>query len=374
MKSLSKRRGNRAESVKRAGRKRKIIDKHRRQLSEVHEESNNVISVEMSPYTTAKKLPERVDSAPTEGTWTSYHDMESNRMYYVNEETGRTTWTPHEAIYNTNETSEGDKKIVYSNGWSRRFNPSTGDAYYEHTETGKTQWHKPEETNFDLYDVGSGADKYYANPLQANNKEYRPRDNSCKAITTKNDGDADDNDMQLWDGKSRRSVNAWNEHACGKYRRCCCRQPIPKSRSKNYSRRRGNNDFFGDFPGICGCCPLWCVWPCCAQRLSIRISSVLCTVFTIISLICWIAMGLQLLSLLKCVQNDTCFNIEQIHVVDITTPKFLINVRRSFFYNLKYVFTTHSLSIYLSIYLSISLSLSISLYLSLCLFDRFMLN
>ena len=60
-----------------------------------------------------------------------------------------------------------------------------------------------------------------------------------------------------------------------------------------------------------------------------RVGGFALLVLLFVMFVCWIAMGVQLMSLLDCVQKDgdaSCFKIAQIHVADMTTAAFRINV------------------------------------------------
>ena len=60
-----------------------------------------------------------------------------------------------------------------------------------------------------------------------------------------------------------------------------------------------------------------------------RVGGFALLVLLFVMFVCWVAMGVQLMSLLECVQKDgdaSCFKIAQIHVADMTTAAFRINV------------------------------------------------
>ena len=246
------------KSVTRAARKKKITDHHKKMSA----------TIELNMVSANKTLPTYVDTAPQDGSvWTSHHDPISQRSYYVNKTTGRTTWTEnisthvpiapsttdgvwkahHDAAsqrtYYANSktgrttwTDHGGHDVVqegtpvpqpqYSNGWCRHRNPATGDPFYEHTVTGKTQWHAPDNTDFQV----RGSDKFMANPMSMG--------------TGPSEGEGEVDDLCQYDGLRRRSDNTWTRDACGRHQRCCC-----------------------SCPGLCGCCPGWCVWPCCARQV-----------------------------------------------------------------------------------------------------------
>ena len=246
------------KSVTRAARKKKITDHHKKMSA----------TIELNMVSANKTLPTYVDTAPQDGSvWTSHHDPISQRSYYVNKTTGRTTWTEnisthvpiapsttdgvwkahHDAAsqrtYYANSqtgrttwTDHGGHDVVqegtpvpqpqYSNGWCRHRNPATGDPFYEHTVTGKTQWHAPDNTDFQV----RGSDKFMANPMSMG--------------TGPSEGEGAVDDLCQYDGLRRRSDNTWKRDACGRHQRCCC-----------------------SCPGLCGCCPGWCVWPCCARQV-----------------------------------------------------------------------------------------------------------
>ena len=67
----------------------------------------------------------------------------------------------------------------------------------------------------------------------------------------------------------------------------------------------------------------------CSFQVHVRVGGFALLVLLFVMFVCWVAMGVQLMSLLECVQKDgdaSCFKIAQIHVADMTTAAFRINV------------------------------------------------
>ena len=333
------------KKLTRAARKKKATHKKGRQHDSASSIKSSSISIELSSpspvITHSLKVPVRIAEPPNDnGDWTSHYDDDTQRTYYANKDTGRTTWTEHSSSLGNNVARSVTGSLLNpetsssSNVWVRQYDPVSGQPYYENTLTGTTQWDRPIEDDF--RDVGRESVEYFRNPLakkdapkpdDKSSQKQRPwggggfsnsnsNSNSGTALQQTSSAATMDGDLHDWNGSSRKSENAWNDNACGRHRRCCC--------EKNKNR----DSYLSEFVGICGCCPSWCAWPCCAQRRWVRGCGFLCPLFIIVCISVWICMAVQLLSLLRCVQDDLnpCFNIDEIYVKDVVGPSLNVDV------------------------------------------------
>lgn len=78
--------------------------------------------------------------------WFAAMDEQSGEEYYVNEQTGETTWdrpqNPNHTPLLSNQPASEDEDSMAS-GWFAVVEPSSGDIYYANEQTGATSWDKP---------------------------------------------------------------------------------------------------------------------------------------------------------------------------------------------------------------------------------------
>jgi outer membrane protein assembly factor BamB len=80
--------------------------------------------------------------------WFTATDPQSGEEYYVNEQTGETTWdkplpqnTNHTPLLSNQPASEDETSLA--SGWFAVVEPVSGDIYYANEQTGATSWEKP---------------------------------------------------------------------------------------------------------------------------------------------------------------------------------------------------------------------------------------
>jgi outer membrane protein assembly factor BamB len=90
--------------------------------------------------------PSHDDDNDIPSGWFIANDPQSGEPYYVNEQTGETTWdrptAPNHTPLLTNQPASEDESSLAS-GWFAVVEPSSGDIYYANEETGETSWDKP---------------------------------------------------------------------------------------------------------------------------------------------------------------------------------------------------------------------------------------
>jgi hypothetical protein len=78
--------------------------------------------------------------------WFAAMDEQSGEEYYVNEQTGETTWDRPQNTNRTpllsNQPASEDEDSMAS-GWFAVVEPASGDIYYANEQTGATSWDKP---------------------------------------------------------------------------------------------------------------------------------------------------------------------------------------------------------------------------------------
>ena len=84
--------------------------------------------------------------------WFTATDPQSGEEYYVNEQTGETTWDKpapqsvnHTPLLSNQPASEDENSLA--SGWFAVVEPASGDIYYANELTGATSWEKPRKQN-----------------------------------------------------------------------------------------------------------------------------------------------------------------------------------------------------------------------------------
>lgn len=104
---------------------------------------NNSITQNETPLLTNE--PNQNDDNLPPG-WFAVTDPQSGDEYFVNEQTGETTWdrptNPNHTPLLSNEPASEDESSLAS-GWFAVVEQESGDIYYANEQTGETSWEKP---------------------------------------------------------------------------------------------------------------------------------------------------------------------------------------------------------------------------------------